>query len=281
MKKLFLLFFTLSLGQLHAAERWWEVRIADQPSGYLHTVSDNLNDGATSTTDEQIIVINRLGSKVEIKAKVLTLEDATGELISVREETSSSQQTVVIEAVRKGGNMVLQSTTGGATYNRSIPIDGQTCGPQAIIRLSRDKLKNPGDTFSCQSFQPSLGFFKLSRTVLGEVFVDGRSLLKVKSEMENMPNMVEELLDADGIAIRSEREMPFGRMVVRITDRETALRASLGGELPAESYDRTMARSNIRFADARSVDHIRLKITQLIKGLKWAGLSFMGPARKL
>lgn len=272
MKKLFLLFFALSSGQIHAAERWWEVRIADQPSGYLHTFSDNLTDGAISTTDEQVVVINRMGSKVEIKAKVTSVEDATGELISVREETSSSQQAVVIEAVREGSNMILQSTTGGATYNRSIPIDGQTCGPQAIIRLSGEKLKNAGDTFSCQSFQPSLGFFKLTRTVLGKVSVDGQSLLKVKSELENTPNTVEELLDADGISIRSEREMPFGRMVIRITDRDTALQASLGGELPEESYNRTLARSNIRFADARSVDYIRLKITHRKPEIGWPKL---------
>jgi len=76
-------------------------------------------------------------------------------------------------------------------------------------------------------------------------------------------------LDQEGLPLESEREMPFGKMVVRTADRETALRAAAGAELPAESFDRTMARSNVRFADARAVERIKLKLTHKKPELGW------------
>ena len=112
MKKMFLLYLATALGALHAADRWWEIRIAGQPTGYQHLTTENLDGGDVRTTEEMVIVINRLGSKVEVKSKTQSVENAAGELLSVREETTQSQQSVVTEAQLKGDRILLRSTAG-------------------------------------------------------------------------------------------------------------------------------------------------------------------------
>ena len=72
MRTLLSLFFAASAG-LHAANRWYEIRIAGQPSGYQHSTVEALEQGEMRSTDEIIIVINRLGTKVEIKTKTVSL----------------------------------------------------------------------------------------------------------------------------------------------------------------------------------------------------------------
>ncbi len=134
MKKSFLLCCAALLhATLHAADRWYEIRIAGQPSGYQHSATEVLDGGNIRTTDDLVIVINRLGSKVEIKTKAQSVESSAGELISVREETTQSQQTVVTEAELKGDKILLRSTAGANSYDRSMTLKGTVCGrPHSI-----------------------------------------------------------------------------------------------------------------------------------------------------
>lgn len=264
MKKQLALGFA-ALGILHAADHWNEVLIADQPSGYQHTTTEVLRDGDIRTTEETVIVINRLGSKVEVKTKAESLENAAGELLSVREETSQSQQSVVTEAELKGDKILLRSTAGGNSYDRWITLKAAVCGPEVFARLTRERLKKPGDSVSCRLYTPSLGTpYKLTRTVIS---VEGG--LRAKTTIDGVPGNIVERFGSDGFAVETVREMPFGTMVARLTDRETAVRAAAGGELPAESFDRTMARSNVRFADARAVERIKVKITHKKPEMGW------------
>ena len=265
MRTLLSLFFAASAG-LHAANRWYEIRIAGQPSGYQHSTVEALEQGEMRSTDEIIIVINRLGTKVEIKTKTVSLENAAGDLVSVREEVTQSQQPVITQAELKGDKILLRSTTGGNTYNRSMTLKAPVCGPAAFDRMTRDNLKNPGDQVSCRLYTPSIGVpYKATRTLLA---IEDSSL-RVKTELDGAPGNIIELYDREGVLIQNEREMPFGAMVVRAVDRETALRAGAGAELPAESFDRTMARSNVRFADARGIERIKFKITHKKPELGW------------
>ena len=265
MRTLLSLFFAASAG-LHAANRWYEIRIAGQPSGYQHSTVEALEQGEMRSTDEIIIVINRLGTKVEIKTKTVSLENAAGDLVSVREEVTQSQQPVITQAELKGDKILLRSTTGGNTYNRSMTLKAPVCGPAAFDRMTRDNLKNPGDQVSCRLYTPSIGVpYKATRTLLA---IEDSSL-RVKTELDGAPGNIIELYDREGVLIQNEREMPFGAMLVRAVDRETALRADAGAELPAESLDRTMARSNVRFADARGVERIKFKITHKKPELGW------------
>src|SRR5450432_657251 len=100
MKKLIFLAFAIAAPSLQGAEHWSEIQLAGQPTGYLHSTVEPMAGGNTRTTDEMLFAMNRLGSRVEIKSNTHTVEDAAGMLVSLKSETTSSQQTVAFEAVR-------------------------------------------------------------------------------------------------------------------------------------------------------------------------------------
>jgi hypothetical protein len=235
MKALFLLCFATAI---HAADRWYEIRIADQPAGYQHSTTEVLGEGSIRSIDDTVIVINRLGSKVEIRIKGESLENADGDLVRVREETRQSQQAIVTEAELKGDRILLRSSAGSNSYDRSMPLRAPVCGPDAFARLSKERLKKVGDQISCRLYSPSVGSpFKSTRTLLGVETSGGQRVLRVKTELDGVPGVLTELLDAEGLTFESEREMPFGKMVVRAGDRKTA---------PARRYGRRIARGVLR-----------------------------------
>jgi hypothetical protein len=278
MKKLLWIYFAI-LGTAHASDRWWEIRIADQPSGYQHTLVENLDGGNIRTTEEQLIVINRLGSRVQVKVVVQSLENAAGELQSLREETSSSAQTLITESEFRGDKIEIRSTAGSNSYTRSMPLRAPLCGPMAFTRMTREQLNNPGDQVTCRQYQSATGPYRLTRTLLGREEIEGHPVLRAKMTIGDTPGDVTLLLDLDGEIYKMESDGPFGKMTARAVDREAALQAAAGGSLPAESYDRTLARSNIRFADARAVERIRLKITHKKPELGWPLLR--GPSQTI
>jgi hypothetical protein len=67
--------------------------------------------------------------------------------------------------------------------------------------------------------------------------------------------------------------------VSRITTREIALQAAAGAELPAESWGRTLAHSNIRLPDPRSIERVKLKLTHRHPELGWP--AFDAPTQRV
>ncbi len=104
-------------------------------------------------------------------------------------------------------------------------------------------------------------------------------MLRVNTELDGVPGSLTEVLDLEGFPFESERELPFGKLVSHAVDRETALRAAAGSELPGESFDRTMARSNVRFADARDLEHITMRITNRKPDPGWP--AFRSPSQTI
>jgi transglutaminase-like putative cysteine protease len=278
MKKLLWILFGF-VSTANAADKWSEIRIDGQPAGYEHTIVEDLDGGAIRTTDEQLLVINRLGSRVEIKAKIQSIENAEGVLLSTHEESSSSEQTTVTDAELHESEILLRSSAGSNSYTRKMPLRGPVCGPQAFARLTRDQLKIAGDKASCRLFQSATGPYRATYTLRDREEVDGRKVLRVIMTVGDEPQGVPLLLDTDGSVFQIERDMPFGKMISRIVDRETALQAANGATLPAESYTQTLARSNIRFADPRAIERIKLKITHRKQELGWPELR--GPSQTI
>src|SRR5262245_6953145 len=108
---------------LAAADRWWELRLAGQPSGYYHPNTESRAGGGAHTTEEMRFVVNRLGSKVEIQVHSETWEDAGGHFESLHSETSSSQQVMRVEAQRKAGGIEVRTTSGDKSYTRDLKVD--------------------------------------------------------------------------------------------------------------------------------------------------------------
>jgi hypothetical protein len=101
------------------AERWMEIRMAGQPAGYLReevTARERI-----VTAAKFHMVINRLGRKVEIRTEMRE-EEKDGLLAALRAEISTSAQSTLIEGRIEQGALALTLTTGGKSYNRSLPL---------------------------------------------------------------------------------------------------------------------------------------------------------------
>jgi hypothetical protein len=263
-----------------AAERWWQVLLAGQPAGWVHETVAARAGGGSLTTDEMRLVINRLGNAVEIHSRLATAEDPAGAVVSVHAESSSSQQTTVVDGSRTAAGLELHSRAGDRTYTRTLPLAGPLLGPQAIAALSRSGLAPGGAAVSYLTVAPDGGSVtRFTRRLLAAATLDGQPALQVEESNDSIPGRVTLWLDAGGQLLRRTDPLPFGEMETHRAGRAAALRAAAGGELPAEAYDRTMARSNVRLPDPRAIDAMKIELTQRRPDLGWP--AFDGPAERV
>jgi hypothetical protein len=263
-----------------ASEIWWEIRLGGQPTGWERQSVEPSAGGSSRTTQEMLFVINRLGSKVEIKTLATFGEDAAGRLQTVHTEVSSSQQTTVLDGTRTATGIEVHTTAGGRSYTRTLPVAGPLLGPRGIAALCRTRLHAPGDTVSFLSFAAEASAIgRTTRTVTATAQLDGRPAIAVKESTDLNPGEQELWLDAQGEMVRTSAMMPFGKVETLRTDRETAHRAAAGSELPQEAYDRTMARSNVRLPDPRGIDTMKIRLTHKRPELGWP--AFDGPAERV
>jgi transglutaminase-like putative cysteine protease len=261
---------------LTAADRWYEIRLAGAPTGYVHETVDPRPNGATYTTEEMLFAINRMGSKVEVKSKSETMEDRAGLFVSLDSEASSSQQTTVFHAIRTAAGIELQTRTGDKSYTRVIPVSEPIYGPEGAERLTRDHLKNAGDKITYTIFQPALGGLV---HMTGSLQSRDRQGAVLEEHSDTTPGITRITLDRDGNPIERAYDLPFGHVVTRITTRETALAAAKGSDLPGESWGRTLAHSNIRLPDPRAIEQVKLKLTHHRPELGWP--SFDAPTQRV
>ena len=90
-----------------ARDRWFVISLGGAKVGYYHEMTriDADDPSLIRTTDETMIVLNRLGSKVTMSTTSDSRESAKGELKSLVSELTFSSQTVRTEAVIHGGEI--------------------------------------------------------------------------------------------------------------------------------------------------------------------------------
>ena len=262
-----------------AEDIWAEVKIAGQSSGYYHEKTEQDKDGKLSTFVEMVIEINRVGSQVEIRTNSVTKESMDTKLVAIKNETSSSKQSTLMEVTISDGSLLIRTTSGDKTYDRKIPFTGALIGPQAARRMTLAGLKSPGDTISYQTFAPELGSVAtVTRKAIGmeQLLIDGKQLsgLKVEDVMGNLPGKTTVWLDGTGRLLRQTQESPFGEIeTVRAAQERILAKGSPVDTLPAEAYGRTLAHSNIRLPHERSIERMKIRITQRKPELGWPDLA--------
>jgi hypothetical protein len=254
-----IVFLTL-LPTLRGADLWLETRMAGQPAGYFHESTK-----ALTTVSEMRMVINRAGSRVEIKGDTRSEQSADGKLLGFRSDISSSMQSTRMEGRVRDGAMALKISTGGKTYDRSIPLAGELLGPEGARRLTLARLKAAGDSVSYQVFTPELGSVStVTRTFLARE----ETGLKIAEEASGLPGKATVWLDGEGRILRQVQPGPLGEIELVRTTKERAL-AATAATLPAESYKQSLVRSNIRLPDARQIERLRIRIIHKKPELGW------------
>ncbi len=258
-----------------ASEKWFVITIADKPVGYsFEKVLTASGSGNILSTSDTKLVLNRLGAKVELRMVSNYEETKDGLLMKVGYEMQASLLSTKTEAVVKGQTIEIRSQAGGKSYTRSLDFTGTLLGPEGIRQISAKRLRNPGDVVEFQTFAPELDTVsKGSRKVLAReaLKVAGKDIpaLKVEEVIEATAGKGTAWLDREFEAVKQEMPTPFGMAQVILADKARALAAASGEELPAEIYESSIIRSNIRIPRARSLEYLKVKLVHRNPELGW------------
>ena len=262
------------------AERLWDLKLADQPSGSFTESSQAGADGQMTTKERMAMEINRLGSKVSITNETETVENRAGEMQSLVATMSSSQASTRLRVTRSDNALQLVTEAGGKSYEKTIPVTGPIVGPKGLEQLSREKLKTEGAVISYRMFSPELGnVATIERKVIGTTDHKGRKLLKCEETIEGFPGKQFVTIDENGRWVTRQQTFPFGELVIEPSTRATTAQVPAAPPstiLPKESYERTMARSNILLPDPRSISAVKLQVRHLKPELGWPDLEGSG-----
>jgi transglutaminase-like putative cysteine protease len=243
-------------------------------------------DGESLRVDSRLrMVLNRLGTRVEMATSVTSRESADGKLRSAGLDLEMSSQATSTTAEVGDGVVRVRSQAGGQSFDRTVEFSGELLGPEGLRRLSRSRLRKAGDSLAAQTFAAELGAVAtVTRTAVGRETIAsaGRNVpaLRVEEQVSGYPSKRTLWLDAEGRLLASEESSPFGLMRVFRADAATARRiGEQGGELPAEVYTGTIVRTQIRLPAPRRTDWLKLKLIHRNPDLGWP--AFDRPGQKV
>jgi hypothetical protein len=262
-----LIFIFPAFGRTGRREIWCESRIAGSTAGIYHEVLDPADDGNVVTTIENRVIFNRMGRKIEIKSESRSVETASGRLVSIDTVMSSSEQSTTVHVDVEPDSLRVRTSTGGKSYDRTVPAGGAVIGPEAARRLLLARLKAPGDTISYQIFVPELG----SVTTITQKLIETG---KVEATMSAMPGKTMMWVDASGWLVRQVSPSPFGDIETAVSSPDKlAKHSDEGATLPAESFRGTLVTSNIRLPEERLIEQMKIRITHKKPELGWPDFS--------
>ena len=259
-----------------ASDTWYVVTIAGQPVGSMHeTVSEA--DGAVRAVSEAHLVLNRMGSKVEMQMGETSREARDGRLLGMDLDLKLSAQATSTSLALENGVVKIREKAGDRTFERTVPYTGDVLGPEGIRKLSAERLRKPGDHIEIQTWVPDQGGMrKVTRTVVAR---EAERTLKVEEATEGNPAKRQLWLDADGRIVQSSDPGPFGEMRSVRVDEAAAHQAEKGGELPAESYGKTLVHTQVRIPHPRRAERVVLRLRHRDPSLGWP--DFTGPGQRV
>lgn len=257
-----------------AREQWYVLSLGGRPVGSIQeTFSDT--PAGHRVESRMLMVLNRLGSRVEIGTSTASLESAGGRLRSADADVRMSSQSTLTAAEIGDGVVRIKSTAGGKSFERTLDFKDELAGPEGIRRKTRERLKKPGDSLQIQTFSVELGTVAtVTRTAVAAETIasEGRDIqaLKVEEQISGYPAKRTLWLDGEGRLLASEEPHPFGTMRVFRADAATARRAGQeGGTLPDEVYSESIARTQIRLPDPRRIEWLKLRLDHRNPDLGW------------
>ena len=278
-----------------AEETWQVYRIAGRDMGHIRQ-NVRRKGNEVMTTMETLIVINRLGTRMEIKKSDDFTETADGQLRGVRSTMSQSRQSTTLDASVepshverghverghvRGGKVVLRVSTGGKEYRRELPYSGALIGPWGIRQEAARGLKKAGDIATCQTFVPELQrVTKVTRKLLETnvaLETSGTKTIcaRVEERLEGFPGVRITWLDGAGRMLRQTQASPVGKIEVAVADRATALQAG-GAVLPNEVVAQSLLPANVRLPAPRSLERLVVRLRKKDPTLSWPDFTAAG-----
>ena len=263
-----------------ASDLWYVIKIAGQPAGYIHETTTTGKE-VLRTDSQMLVVLNRLGSRVEIGFLSVSEESPEGLLSRVRYEMTASSEATRSEALVGKGKVEIRNESGGKTYSSTLSYTGELLGSEGVRRRSAAGLKNPGDMVTFQTFMAEASLIgRITRTVLSRETLKLGSkdvpALKVEEALEGLPIKRTGWMDDQGNLLRQEEPGPFGLMEVYRSERAEALAAAYGAELPGEVFQSSIVRANVRLPRALPIDYLKVRLIHRRPELGWPDLEIGG-----
>jgi transglutaminase-like putative cysteine protease len=265
------------------SDTWYILTIGGQPVGSMHE-EVAAAEGAVRVTSKAHLILNRMGSKVEMEMGEVSRESPAGRLLGADVDLRVSTQATSSHIAVEDGAVRIRDQAGDRSFERTVPYTGELLGPEGIRKLSAARLAKPGDRIEVQTWAADLGGVrKVTRTVAAEetVTVAGAPVRTLRVEEVTEGNPAKRLLwlDAAGRLVQSADPGPFGEMRSVRADEEAARQTDGGGELPAEAYGSSLVHTQVRIPHARRVERVVLRLRHREPSLGWP--DFGGPGLRV
>jgi len=256
-----------------AANRWYVIRIAGEPTGWMHDVR-TASDTCLSVTTTMRLVFNRLGSSVAMEMTAQSIESMQGRFLSSTVLMRLSNEPTETTASVTGDSLRVRSRAGDHDFVRMLPLSRPVLGPAAIDALTGSNLKRVGDSVSYGSYDPAAASpGVVTRVLRGIDTIDlagtRRTARRVVERSSATPMAITYWIDSAGTVLRSSYESPFGKTKADLVDSATALAANAGGSFSPEQYARTLVRTRLRLPQARRLVMLRVALTRRDSSLRW------------
>lgn len=110
-------------------ERWLVVEIGGEAVGSLQEKVE-VAAGGSRTLAQSRLVLNRMGSRVEMASSSTIEESVAGRLTGAVVEVQLSEQTTRLEVAVDAGTATLTQTAGGQSFVREVALEGEVLGPE-------------------------------------------------------------------------------------------------------------------------------------------------------
>lgn len=238
------------------------VYLKGENSGKYREETQYETDGITDTV-EQLYVFNRVGSRVELSSKETYHQDPEGRIKSGHFETTASKSTVVTDIVVKDQTVEITTHSGSGNYVRKVPLTGELLGPEGQRRLLLPS--TPPQTLHYKSFVSSLGAITdVTVKYIGRenLSAGGKSVTTLKAEltMQGTPGTGRLWVDQSGHLVRMLQDSPLGEIEVARDHYQSAESATTNN--PTESYESTLAISNVQLPHPRKIQAVTVELTK-------------------
>ncbi len=249
------------------SDRWHVMSIDGTAVGSTHEAVRE-EESLTTTTETMVMVLNRMGSRIETGMVVTSHESVSGELTRVDLLVQSSAQAMEVVGFREGDQWITRSNTPGVP-DQLRPLTEPLVGPQAVARLFAE-LDKPGDSVGYHAFVPTtMQPGEIRAELVGYERVDQQSLKVIEEHLPGVPVPMVRLVDDRGRNVITRMPGPFGLTETVLADQTAATLAQVGGELPDEVFEDTILKTGVRLPKPREIEYLELELKHRNPKLGW------------
>lgn len=220
-----------AMAQSSDADRWYSIELAGARVGWQHNTETTDGDERTTTTD-MAMSLKRDAMVIDVSVEAQWKESLGGAPLSVKIVQDMSAMKTVTRWTFQPGMIKSLSTSGGPPVTRDIPLPAEEwMTPHQGNRYFVEQVKAGKESIEFKTMTPEIGprvvTIRFTKVGDGSIEIMGENRQVGIWEMVNeaMPQMVtKQWIDADGLMVASEIDIGIGKMMMTLTDRESATR---------------------------------------------------------